>query len=236
MSIGIDLIVGAAATYISRIDKQVNVTAVSIPIALPLGFLSAAGAGILMIALFKVGVFVLAILFFLVAKLKFLIGAKLVIIFGSVAATLMGIALGPIGWILISIAILIFASSLVYAIVDSFSAVYHWFLRKFADLLLWVRRMCDHTRSWLWKPFRPLVLIFEMPMVCGFSVYSLWEIMDFLGGELQFGQSGTFFRCVCLAPFVLFTYTTYMRDTSPLGDGGDGLDVPLLTLLTPAGD
>lgn len=235
MSVLVDLMVGAAATYISRIEKQMNVATVSLPLAVPLGCLSAVGAGIAVILLFKTGLLILALLFVLVTKIKFLIGAKLAAIFASFAAAALGIAIGPIGWIILSIAILVFAAALLGAIADSFQGIYNWFFRKFADLLLWVRHTCDGARECLYEPIKPMVLLFEVPVVCGAAVYSLWQIMDWLGDEVTFGQPGTLFRCICLLPFAVFTYKAYLRDTALLGDGGEGLDVPLLSLLPPPG-
>jgi hypothetical protein len=234
VSIVVEILVGAAATYISRIEKQLNVATVSIPIALPIGVFSAIGAGIATILMFKFGLLLLALLFFLLTKLKFLIGAKLVAILGSFIATLLGIAAGPIGWVLIAFAVFVFGFALLGAIKETFLSVYRWFFRTFAELLLWVRRTSDALREWLYRPLRPLVLVLEVPVVCGTALFSLWEIMNWLGTRINFGQQGTFFRCICLLPFTVFTYRAYIRDTTPPGDGGEGLDVPLPHLLPPS--
>jgi hypothetical protein len=233
MSIAVDLIVGAAAIYIGRIEKHMNVATVSIPLAVPLGCLSAVGAGIAVLLLFKTGVFILFLLFLLITKFKIFIGAKIAAVFASFAATALGLLLGPPGWIILSIAFLVVAFALLGAIVDSFQEIYNWFFRKFAELLLWVRRICDSARESLYEPARPAVLLFEVPVVCGSAVYSVWKIMDWLGGAITLGQPGALFRCICLVPLTVLTYKAYIHDTTPPNDGGEGLDVPLPSLLPP---
>lgn len=226
--------IGLLATVVSAWEKRINVAVAVAPISIPFGILTAAGASIALIVMFKLAILLGALVLLLLAKLKAFIGAKIAAIFGSMAAAALGIALGPITWFIAGVAMIIFVVMLGAAIKEAFVGMYLWFFEKMAMLLMAIRRRCDAARSVLPRPLKFLVLIIEVPLVCGLSVYGLWQTMDYFDGSTRLTDSRLLARIASLAPFVLVTFRAYRRDTTPPGSGGDGPDFPKFVEATDA--
>lgn len=218
------------ATHISRIEKKVNVSLVSASISLPLGYFSALGTTMLLFLVFKGFLLLVVFILLLITKLKFILGAKIVAMITAFAASVFGVFVGPPGWIILIILTIYFFGAIKEYTMIFFKSINEWFFEKLSAALIKVRTHADYTRDKLSERNKFLVLFIEVPIVCGVSSYSLWELLSISENFFIKGSPSEFLillKFVCLIPFTYFMYKAYLRDTTPPKKGGDGLDVPV---------
>ncbi|MEO1437891.1 MAG: hypothetical protein AAFV80_20285, partial [Bacteroidota bacterium] len=174
--------------------------------------------------LFKLLLFVAALLFFLLSRLKILIQIKIGGILAAMAGGLFTFLAGPIGiFVWIFIVLLALAS-----IQEAFLAIYQWFFDKLSEALLRIRSFYDTIRSNSDKVFHPIAMIGEAITVCSFAAFGLWSILDIVDGKDPTTVNQIIGRVLVSIPYVLLLYRNYLKVTSDPNSGGDGIDTPMI--------
>jgi len=232
MHIIIYLFIAAAALYISRMEKHINVPRLCIPIAIPLGIFTAIGAISVLYMFLNVGLAILAILFLILQKMRSTMREKIITIYASALIMLWGIAAGPSGLIALSILGILMVLITLSSAEKSFVSVYTFFFTKMAQVLARIRRTCNWQRSRLPLLLRFFVTAIEISIVCGLAVEGLWQLMNLLNGYGHISETELAFRLIAIIPFTGFLYQSYLRDTKTIRPAEKAMDIPLPVDLT----
>lgn len=227
------LILGAAATYLSKIEGRIEVATNSIylcTLSLPFIVLSAFGAALFFLAFLKFLLLVLIILLALVKNLKFFITKKLGVMIGIATASLLGLMTPP-GWVIAILLVLLFIGYLISFTKATLLGIYRFFYRAMTSILMFTRRHSDKIRNALPRILRFTVLIFEVPIICFFSIYSIWHMMNYFESrESGFDLTPEILvtRACAIIPFVVATYLSYRKNTTHPNIGEEMPDVPTI--------
>jgi hypothetical protein len=79
--------------------------------------------------------------------------------------------------------------------------------------------------------FHPFIVLIEMILVCGLAAQGLWHLMEWADGTIPVTRTIIIQRSIAIIPFTIMLFKNYRRDTTPPNTGGEGIDVPLPSVM-----